>query len=104
MEWLESAWSQMSVYISIPYLLIFMLLSYFVKKNFEDLLEKITVSNWRTVYTVLVIATLTAIPFILFTDEGWMKILFSYAVGTSLWELIFSWLDWKVKVLKESSE
>lgn len=95
MNWIDYLYAQISVYISIPYLLIFMFLSYMVKKHFNHLLEKITRFEWKTVYTVLFIATLTAVPFLFWSDEGWMKIAVSYSVGTSLYELVFEFLEKK---------
>jgi len=95
MEWLDKIWGQLDTYLSIPYLLMFMLLSYLVKKYFGTLLQKITKFQWKTVYTVLIIATLLAVPFLVFSEEGWMKIFITYAVGTSLHELIFGWLEKK---------
>ena len=97
MEWLAQVWEQIATYISVPYLLTFMLLAYFVKKYFGDLLKKITRFKWKCVYTVLILATLVAIPFAIWSDEGWLKLLFSYAVGTSLHELIFGWIENKFK-------
>ena len=96
MEWLDKVWGQIDAYISIPYLIIFILLSYTIKKYFNELLQKITKFNWKTVYTVLIIATVLAVPFIICTDEGWVNILFSYAVGTSLHELIFAYFEKKL--------
>lgn len=93
MEWLEQVWQQMGEYISVPYLLIFMLLSYFIKKYFGEWLSKITNTKWKNVYTVLFIATVTAIPFLFWSQEDWVKILFSYAVGTSLHELVFNFIE-----------
>jgi hypothetical protein len=97
MEWLDKIWSQLDIYLSIPYLLTFMFLSYLIKKYFSTLLEKITRFEWKTVYTVLVIATLLAIPFLLFTEEGWVKIFITYAIGTSLHELVFGYIEKKLK-------
>jgi hypothetical protein len=95
MEWLNSIWQQVALYVSVPYLVIFMLLSYFVKKYFGVWLSKITKAKWQNVYTVLIIATVTAIPFLIFSKETWVQILFSYALGTSLHELIFNWIEEK---------
>lgn len=92
MDWIEKIWGQLDMYISVPYLVIFMLLAYFVKSYFGDFLQRITKFEWKTVYTVLVLATLTAIPFLLFSEEGWVKILFSYTLGTSLHESVFKWI------------
>ncbi len=97
MDWLDLIWTQVAEYINVPYLLIFILLSYFVKKYFGKLLQKVTKFNWLSVYTVLVLATLVAIPFLLWTESPWVEILFSYALGTTLHELIFHWIEklWK---------
>ena len=97
MEWLDQIWGQIIEYICIPYLLIFMLLSYFIKTYMGDWLMAITNMKWKTVYTVLILATITGIPFVLFTEYSWAQILFSYALGTSLHELIFKWLEDKFK-------
>jgi vacuolar-type H+-ATPase subunit I/STV1 len=95
MEWLDQIWQQFVQYISIPYLLTFMLLSYLVKKYFSDWLGRITNMKWRTVYTVLILATIVAIPFLFFTGETIAQVLFSYALGTSLHELCFKWIEEK---------
>jgi len=93
MEWLNEIWLQVANYISVPYLLTFMLLAYFVKSNFNKGLQLITKFDWKPVFTVLIIATLVAIPFLIWSDETWVKILFSYAIGTSLHELIFKYIE-----------
>ena len=102
MEFLEKVLSQIEVYISVPYLVIFMLLAYTIKKYFSEILERITLLKWKCVYTVLLIATLTAVPFLLWSEEGWLKIVFSYAVGTSLHELIFFWIEKKISAIRNS--
>lgn len=96
-EFLDLIWSNISEYISIPYLIVFMMLSYLVKKNFHDLLNKITNMKWKSVYTVLIIATVLAVPFILWTDTTWEKVLVTYAIGTSLHELLFGWIEDKFR-------
>ena len=93
MEWMNEIWGHIAEYISIPYLLSFVLLSYFVKKYFNEALEIITNTKWRTVYAVLILSTLIAIPFLIWTEISWVQILFSYALGTSLHELIFKWIE-----------
>ncbi len=89
---MNSAFAQIQEYISVPYLLTFLLLSYFINGYFGALLQRITRFHWKTVYTVLLLATLLAIPFCLFTKIGWVKIVFSYALGTSLHELAFKYI------------
>jgi len=96
MDWMDLIWQQVSLYVCVPYLLIFMLLSYLIKSNFRDVLDMITGHRWRTVYTVLIIATIMAVPFLLFSEYNWVQILFSYTLGTSLHELIFKWIDHKI--------
>jgi Kef-type K+ transport system membrane component KefB len=93
MEFMNEIWMGLLDYICIPYLLVFMLLAYLVKRYFTKSLQRLTNTKWRTVYTVLIIATVTAIPFLLFTALKWETILMSYAVGTSLHELVFAWCE-----------
>lgn len=93
MDWFKEIWNQVSVYINIPYLLIFVLLSYFVKHYFGELLQKITKFEWKCVYTVLIIATIFAVPFLIWTETSWVQIIFSYALGTTLHELIFNHIE-----------
>jgi len=71
-----------------PYLIIFVLLSYVVKKAFGDLLVKITRFEWKPVYTVLIIATIVGIPYMIVMDIGWVPVLLTYTIGTSFHELI----------------
>ena len=88
--------SQIMGYISVPFLIIFMFLSYFIKKYFGTVLQKITRFDWKTVYTVLALATLVAIPFIIFSDESFISLVITYCVGTSAHELIFSKIEKKI--------
>ena len=90
---LDAVWGQLTQYLSIYYLLSVIFVSYLVKKHLGDFLAVLTRTRWKPVYTVLVIATLLAFPFIIATDEGWEKILLSYTVATSLYELIFEWIE-----------
>lgn len=90
---MNEVWPQIATYISIPYLLTFILLSYLVKKYLEHVLEKITRFKWRTVYTVLFLGILLAVPFLIWTEASWVQVLFSYAVGTSLHELCFRYIE-----------
>ena len=77
----------LAAFIVWPYLLIFIMLSYLVKNAFGDLIRKV-VPEWKTVYTVLVIATLIGIPYAIFADVTWTQVLITYALGTSFHELI----------------
>lgn len=95
MELFDWIWAQINMYISVPYIVIFMSLSYFVKEYFEMFLNKITKMEWKTVYSVLIIAAIVAIPFIIFSNEGWQKIIVTYCVGTSLHEVAFQWMTKK---------
>lgn len=101
MEFMNEVWEQVITYISVPYLLIFVLAAYLVKTYLGTLLQRITKFNWLPVYTVLVIATLVAVPFLLFTEQGWVKILFTYCLGTTLHELIFEFIEKKVSKKKK---
>lgn len=98
MDFLQTVWDNISGYISVPYMLIFMLLAYAIKHYFTELLQKLFGLNFKIVFAVFILATIIAIPFLIFTDEGWMKIIVSYAVGTSLHELIFKWIEKKIEL------
>ena len=80
-----------------PYLISFMLLSYLAKDTVNSILMQLTHIKWKLVYTVLVIASILVIPFIFLADHGWEKLLVTYTVGTSLHELIFGFIEKKLK-------
>jgi hypothetical protein len=71
-----------------------------IKKYFGQFLKSITRFKWETVYTVLIIASIIAIPFALWSEEGWIKLLFTYTLGTSLHELIFTKIENKARIPK----
>ena len=93
MDWLNEIWNQIAAYVSVPYLLTFVLLSYLVKRYFGELLQKVTRFEWKTVYTVLILATIVAVPFLLWSDVSWVQGVFSYDLGTTLHELIFKHIE-----------
>lgn len=97
MDFMNQIWGQVINYVSVPYLLIFILAAYLVKTYLGVLLQKWTKFHWKPVYTVFAIATLIAVPFLLFSEEGWVKILFTYCLGTSLHELIFQFIENKIR-------
>jgi len=80
--------ADLAAFIVWPYLLIFIMLSYLVKNAFGDLLQKITKFTWKSVYTVLVLATVIGVPYAIFTEVTWIQIAVTYALGTSFHELI----------------
>jgi hypothetical protein len=92
MEWMNGVWSQVANYISIPYFLTFILLAFAGNRYFGVILQKVTRFNWQPVYTVLALATLLAIPFLIWTKTGWVQVIFSYALGFALHELIFKYI------------
>lgn len=94
---MEKAWVEMIQYIDVAYLVAFVFLSYTITKAFGKLLQKITKFEWKTVFTVLILATLIAIPFIIWTDTSWIKILVTYAVGTTLYQTAFKYIGNKTK-------
>jgi len=96
MELIEQGLDQLGGLIVWPYLVIFILLSYLIKKYFEEQLNKITPFKWMSVYTVLILATLVAIPFIIIDPTTWVNILLTYAVGTSFHELILGKIVTKI--------
>lgn len=93
MEWINEVWGQVAQYISVPYFLTFILLAFAGQKYFGKFLQAVTRFNWQPVYTVLVLATLLAIPFLIWTKTGWVQVIFSYAAGFALHELVFKYLS-----------
>ena len=92
---MEQIWLKMTEYVSFEYLVTFVFLSYLIKRYFSGLLAKLFKKPVPMVYVVLIIATILAIPFNLGAGVPWVKILISYAVGTSLHELAFQWIEKK---------
>ena len=93
---MEQIWTKVIELISLEYLIMFMFLSYLVKRYFSELLTKLFKHPVPMVYVVLIIATLLAVPFYL-TGLSWIKILISYAFGTSLHELAFQWIEKRLR-------
>jgi|GEM_PF-1854004 len=93
----EQIWQTLIQYISVSYLIIFMMLSYLIKRHFGDFLTRIFGIKFKTVYVVLIIATLVGIPFIIWGDESFIKIMITYTLGTSLHETIFAFIEKKIR-------
>ena len=92
MEWLNNLLPQVTEYIDMPYLLTIIFFSYLLKRYFNTAIQKL-VKNWKTVYSVLIISALVAIPYAIWWDVPLQKVLITYAVGTSLYELIFELIE-----------
>jgi hypothetical protein len=90
---------QLKQYIDLPYLATFMLFAYLVKQYLKVQLTLIFKTEVKTVYVVLVLATTVAIPFLLF-GSGVKQILLSYAIGTSLHEVLFSLVEDQIQKIK----
>lgn len=82
---------QVMNYIDPAYLLTFMLLAYAFKHYFLGLFQKL-IPAIRMVYVVFILALLVAIPFY-FWGVPARLLLITYAVGTSLHELLFQWIE-----------
>ena len=96
MDLLQQIWERLGEYVNIPYLFTFMLASYGVKTYLGAWLNKITKTKWKTVFSVLIIAAIVAVPYLV-TGSPWNEILFSYTLGTSLHETIFAFVEKKLK-------
>ena len=79
-----------------PYLVIFILLSSLVKGLFGNFLQRITKFDWKSVYTVLILATIIGVPYALLTTATWVEVLLTYTIGTSFHELLFKYIEKKV--------
>lgn len=94
---LDQLWTGIVNYINLPYLLTFMLFAYLVKRYFKQAIDTIFKRDVKLVFIVLIIATLLAIPYYFFVKNDWVRLLFTYTLGTSLHELIFTWIENKFK-------
>lgn len=94
---MENLINQIELYVDVPYLLTFILLSYLVKRYFQSSLTRIIGSEFKTVYVVLILAALVAVPYVLWGDVSWQKAVVTYCVGTSLHETIFYIIENKFK-------
>ena len=92
MEWLDQIWTQIVNYVNVSYLLSFMLLAWLLKRYFQAWLNKVFKTEVKSVFVVLILATIVAVPYLILGAE-WQKVLFSYALGTSLHELVFNWIE-----------
>lgn len=84
-------------YINPFYLGTFMLLSYLIKRYFQASLSQVIKREVKTVFIVLIIAGISAIPFLIYDLSNWQKIFFSYTLGTSLHEVIFEYIEKRIK-------
>jgi len=79
------------------YLILFILISYGVKQAFGKILQRITKFVWEPVYTVLIVATILAVPWLIWTDATWVEVLVTYTIGTTFYEVILEKLISKIK-------
>lgn len=100
MEELSTQFSELSQLIIWPYLIVFVLLSYMVKKYLGQFLQRVTRFDWKPVYAVLIFATLLAVPWIIWTPATWVEILVTYAIGTTFHETILSYFEDKIRKKK----
>ena len=96
MEELGTGFADLAKFILWPYMVIFILFAYLIKKILGDFLQKITKFKWQSVYTVLVIATIVGIPYGIFTEATWVGILVTYTIGTTFHETIFKFIAGKI--------
>lgn len=75
-------------YISFSYLVVFIFLSYGLRDFFGNVIGLFTVNRKVRKYSVFIIATLLAPLWFYFFKEDPLKLFVTYAVGTSLYELI----------------
>jgi hypothetical protein len=96
METVINIWNQLSAYLDVTYLLIFMMLGYLIKEYLQGFLSELFHRTIPFVFVILILATIVSIPFLI-SGTSWQKILLSYALGTSLHEVAFSFLENKIK-------
>lgn len=83
-----------------PYLFLFLLLAYTLKDKLKFILSWFSKLKWKTRYTVFLIATLTGVLYYATVEVSWVDLVITYCVGTSLYELLFTWIEINLKKLK----
>jgi len=85
---------QIQLWIDIPYLVMFISISYLVKRHFGEWARRVTGQRVKTVHIVLIIALVTGILFYFFSETlRWEQILLTYTLGTSLHEVLFKYVE-----------
>lgn len=92
---MEQLYAFVEHYIHLPYLVVFVLLTYALRDLVCALLSGLFRRNVPTKYAVFIFATFVAIPFWFYTDP--IRLLVTYAVGTSFYELIIQSLERSIK-------
>jgi len=75
-------------YLSLPYLAVFVLISYGLRDLVGSLVFALTGAKKHLTYGVFVIATIIGVVWHFVFNEDLAKLFVTYAVGTSLYELI----------------
>lgn len=75
-------------HLSLPYLAVFVLISYGLRNLMGSLVFALTRAKKYVTYGVFVIALVIGIPWYFIFEEDPMKLVVTYAFGTSLYELI----------------
>lgn len=83
---IEQLYPFLEQYIHLPYLVVFVLLTYGLKDVATLVTRNLTGVNVPTKYAVFIFATLLAAPFWFYVDP--LRLLVTYAVGTSFYDLI----------------
>jgi hypothetical protein len=96
MDTLAESLEKLGKYICVEYLLLFMFIGYLIKCHFKKVLFKVFKRDVKFVFVILVLAAIISIPFII-GGVSWQKIILSYALGTSLHELVFKYIEKKCR-------
>lgn len=84
-------------YLSLPYLAVFVLISYGLRELVGSIVFALTGAKKHVTYGVFVIATFVGVVWHFAFGEYLMKLFVTYAVGTSLYELIIQAVINKLK-------
>jgi len=90
---MEELYTTLEKYIDIPYLIVFMMLSYAFKGHLTNFLSSILKTKVKKVFSVFLLGTITGIFFVMYLKSDFLKSIITWSVGTSMHELIFSWFE-----------
>jgi ribosomal protein L23 len=90
---MEELYTTLEKYIDIPYLIVFMMLSYAFKGSLTNALSSLFKTKVKKVFSVFLIGTITGVFFVMSLKTDFLKSIITWSVGTSMHELIFSYIE-----------
>lgn len=90
---MEEFYSAIAKYIDVPYLIVFMMFSYAFKGILAQWLSTILKTKVKKVISVFILGTIIGVFFVFVLHSDFSKSIITWSVGTSMHELIFSYIE-----------